>query len=122
MLNTGYLEKQKDLVFDKTEFVFDEHIFVAEEDIKNWTSDDWNMLVGIFCDGSEWQIKEWGIGDVVSLFYKIPTFFIVNDTLSQKNEMGNYNIKKITANNNKLKNEDFEMMLKMIKNYISSKK
>jgi hypothetical protein len=121
LLNTGYLEKQKDLVFDKTEFNIEGHTFIAEEDIKNWTSDDWNMLVAIFCDGSQWQIKEWGIGDVASLFYKIPTFYIINDSLSLKNEMSGYNVKKFVATDNKLKNEDYKMMWKMINEYIKSR-
>jgi len=129
LLSTGFLEKRKELVFDKIEFQVEDTTFVAEEDIKHWTSDDWNMLVAIFCDGSKWQINEWGIGDVASLFYNIPTFYIENETTlnkndasKNKNKLSGYNLTRWIATDNKLKNEDFKTMWNKINEMINKKK
>ncbi|WUR02269.1 cell division control protein 73 (CDC83) [Vairimorpha necatrix] len=122
LLTSGSLEKSQDLIFDKTEFKIKSHVFVAEEDIKDWTSDDWNMLVAIFCDGSEWQINEWGIGDVASLFNTVPTFYIVNTRSMNKNDLSGYNVIKWNVVDNKLDDEKYKLMWSKIKNTIKNKK
>lgn len=122
LLNNGSLEKGKALIFDKTEFKINNNEFVAEEDVKNWTFDDWSMVVAIFCDGSDWQIKEWGIDDVASLFYKIPTFYFLNEKDLQKSNLSNSKIQKIFVKNNMISKNDYKLMWDKINNYIKIKK
>lgn len=122
LLRNSCLEKQKNLIFDKTEFKINGYDFVVEEDVKSWTFDDWSMVVAIFCDGSDWQIKEWGIEDVASLFYKIPTFFFVNEKDVNKNNMSYYKIQKIIVKENNITKNDFNTIWSKINYFINSKK
>ncbi|KAF9762980.1 Cell division cycle protein 73 [Nosema granulosis] len=113
-LKNGEVVKNNTLILDKVETFFNGKLFVIEDTIIDWTSDDWKRLVGIFVDGSSWQVAEWKIGDIAGLFSKIPVFYLYEEGNETTEALDGYKINRIKLTNKKCKKEDLENVLNSI--------
>lgn len=115
-LRNGEVVRSSKLILDKVESFINGKSFIIEESINDWTSDDWKRLVGIFVDGSAWQINEWKIGDIAGLFSKIPIFYLYEEGNEKTEALDGYKINRIKISNRKCDKKDLEIIWNAILN------
>ncbi|EOB13246.1 hypothetical protein NBO_94g0003 [Nosema bombycis CQ1] len=114
ILISGNVIKNSKLVLDKLKTNFNGKKFLIEDTIDDWTSEDWKSLVGIFVDGSSFQINEWKIGDIAGLFSKIPVFYLYEEGNESTEALDGYKINRIKVDKGTIKKEDLDKIWRLI--------
>ncbi|KAF7683639.1 Cell division cycle protein 73 [Astathelohania contejeani] len=95
-------------------------LYEIVDNVSRFTSDDWESIVAIFLDGSNWQFKNWNWKSLVDIFYSIPTFFIrySNEKISEAIKDYKVNEIIIDSETKRCKKADIEKIWEMIENAV----